>query len=223
MFLLVSSGALAVDRSVDELAEAAAEAEAGLDYELAGELWMEVILHPEVSEAQRFLGHLRSGIVQRVQSNNVEARIHFLYVLQHEPAFELGPEHAPKIRNFFELVRQEVRSGAETRGSSSAAPAPALAAPVPVDEGQGFPWLMAAGGGGVVVGVVVGVLGAMPLIEGTAAASDGAAAQSLVDYQAAQERYDGAKALEPLGAAGMVTGGVLVAAGVGALVMGAVE
>lgn len=104
----------------EETAERARFAERDLDYDRAADLWLEVIGNPATSEALRFEANLQAGAIERIRGNDTEARFHFQYVLRKAPDHRLPDDTPPKVRNFFELVRQEVRAEA-------ARPAPVVA------------------------------------------------------------------------------------------------
>lgn len=111
----------------DEVAARARFAESDLDYDRAADLWLEVIGNPDTTDALRFEANLQAGAIERIRGNDTEARFHFQYVLRKDPDFRLPDETPPKVRNFFELVRQEVK--AERARSAPGAPAPAAVAP----------------------------------------------------------------------------------------------
>jgi hypothetical protein len=112
----------------EELAERARFAEGDLDYDRAADLWLEVIGNPETSDTLRFEANLSAGAIERIRGNDTEARFHFQYVLRQDPEFRLPDDTPPKVRNFFELVRQEVK--AEIARSSVVTPErPTVTAP----------------------------------------------------------------------------------------------
>lgn len=112
-----------------QLADLARQAEEQLEYDRAIELWLELLARDRVSPRLRVEGHYRSGAIQRIRGHDVEARIHFRYVLTQQPGYELPPDTPPKIANFFEIVREEVQAEAAAAG-------PALEA-LQDDEGGG--------------------------------------------------------------------------------------
>ncbi len=135
--------------------EKAEAAEQNLEYEDAINLWLEVITHPDVQEEQLLNAHLRAGILQRVLKNDVEARIHFRFLLQKKPDYQLDPDLPPKIRGFFELIRQEVTMEADKAG-----PAPAPAAAPAEPAGLGLSTIVLGVGG------AVGALGLLTMVAG---------------------------------------------------------
>lgn len=79
-----------------------------LEYERAADELLAVITSPDATEEQLIEANLLAGIVKRVLGNNTEARLHFLYVLKRRPETTLEKGRSPKIRSFFNLVREEV-------------------------------------------------------------------------------------------------------------------
>jgi len=134
--LLIASVSWAQGSSVEELVERALKAERELDYDHASDLWIEVISHPHVSEDQRVFANFRAGSVACIRSKMVEARMHFTYVLERFPGYRLPPKTSPKIRNFFELVRQEVKGHMEKSPDhpKPPGPAPAVSGPESMDK-----------------------------------------------------------------------------------------
>jgi hypothetical protein len=111
ILLLLSSSALAQDAGVPTVGERltrARAAEANLEYQVAADELLAVISDPQATPPELLEANLRAGIVQRVLGNDVEARLHFVYVFQRMPDAELPAGQPPKIAAFFELVRQEV-------------------------------------------------------------------------------------------------------------------
>ena len=115
--------------SLDQLRARALAAEADFNYDRAVDLWVEIIARDDVTEAQRMEANLHAGKLTRALGRDMEARIHFLYVLRRDPEYRLPKDVSPKIRNFYELVRQEVRMNAP-------APSPAPASPSVLVEGS---------------------------------------------------------------------------------------
>jgi hypothetical protein len=222
-----------------ELAERARFAERDLDYDRAADLWLEVIGNPETTDALRFEANLSAGAIERIRGNDTEARFHFQYVLRKDPEHRLPDDTPPKVRNFFELVRQEVKAEA-TRAGAPAAPVP-IAAPPPekapppdavVDTGERpravdesalaiLPLsLLSMGGAAVffsVVGVALGgVFGGLAWNQYTAALASDVQVERVSSYEAAQTNAlvanlgYGAAALFFLAAVGLASaGGVL--------------
>lgn len=160
--------------SADQLIARAQAAETDLEYDDAADVWMAVIARDDLTDAQRLEANLNAGRIARIRGQDMEARMHFGYVLKRRPDYKLPAGTSPKVANFFELVRQELSSSDEGRPLSApqaptppataavAAPAtsrPALvAAPAPAAPERGFPWLLASGLGGAGVGLLtVGV------------------------------------------------------------------
>jgi hypothetical protein len=134
-------------------AEQARQAEASLDYDVAADLWLTVLGDASASDELVFEAHLRSGVVQTIRGNDTAARLHFRKVLREQPGYRLPEETPPKVRAFFELVREEV----ELEASPAARPAPASAdaepePPSTEPEGEGpvdvFPLLVTLSGAG---------------------------------------------------------------------------
>ncbi|MDP2341647.1 MAG: hypothetical protein Q8O67_11875 [Deltaproteobacteria bacterium] len=99
--------AVPVDSS---LLERARNAERELEYQQAKLMLVELFAAPGVTEPELIEGHLLAGSIERVLENDTEARLHFLYVLRRKPDHVLADDVPPKVRNFFELVREEVRA-----------------------------------------------------------------------------------------------------------------
>ncbi len=79
-----------------------------LEYDRARDILLVIIASPSANEQTLLDAHTLNGIVQRVLENDVEARLSFVYVLEHRPDYELPTGLSPKVTNFFELVRSEV-------------------------------------------------------------------------------------------------------------------
>lgn len=174
--LLLLSGSLRAERpEVEQLIERATRAEEGLDYDRASDLWIEVIAHPASTEEQRIVANFRAGSVARIRDKDVEARMHYVYVLERIPDYTLPDQTSPRIRNFFELVRQEVRSrlereesGAQERAAETPPPPPSPVEPeprggaaAPTDEApdDSPSLLLISGAAAVGVGAVLGAIG----------------------------------------------------------------
>lgn len=133
-----------------------------LEYEAARQELLDVIADPRATDEELVRAHMSAGEIARVMERDVDARMHFLYVLSRRPETTIPDDRPPKIRTFFELVRQEVK---DRDAQLAAATAPDPVAPTPeapiVDEGR--PPLLALTGGGILaIGaiVLVGALGA---------------------------------------------------------------
>jgi hypothetical protein len=108
--------AQAAGTSVKELMDYAMAAEKDLDYDRAVEFWNTVIAHPDITPEQRLFASVRAGTIERIRGRNLEARIHFQYVLKKAPDHQLPAGTEPKIKDFFELVRQEVKEELKKKG-----------------------------------------------------------------------------------------------------------
>jgi hypothetical protein len=160
------------------------------------------------TEAERLEANLWAGAAHRVLGQDTDARLHFLYVLRREPGRPAPADFAPKIADFYALVREEVTM-------STTSPAPASAPPEPPPPtGPGLPAIGAVGGSALVlVGSAAVVVGAGPWF-----AHDAARTALL---QAAQEGSDGTEAANRQAAAResweswggpLVVGGAIAAA-----------
>jgi hypothetical protein len=119
-FLVWGASALAqgTGTSVPELMGYAKAAEADLDYDRAIEFWNTIIAHPDVNATQRMEASVSAGIIERIRGKSLEARIHFQYVLKKDIAHQLPKETEPKIKDFFELVRKEVKAELVRQGKT---------------------------------------------------------------------------------------------------------
>ena len=79
-----------------------------MEYTMASTILMTIITSPTATEVQRRQAHLLNGRVLRIMGKDVEARLSFIYVLKHDPSIALPDDAAPKVKSFYELVRQEV-------------------------------------------------------------------------------------------------------------------
>ena len=103
----------------EDLAEAKG-AEAELDYQRAKILLVGLLDRPDLSETESLEAHYLAGQIERILGNDTEARLHFMSVLNKQPDWPLATETPPKVRTFFELVREEVK---ERRRAEEAAKA----------------------------------------------------------------------------------------------------
>ena len=154
LFAVLAAAAISTTPAV--LLENARNAERELEYQQAKHTLVELFAAPGVSEQDLIEGHLLAGGIERVLENDTEARLHFLYVLRRRPDYVLPDESPPKVRNFFELVREEVRS--ELKKAEPVKPAE-VAPPVVKETSLLGP--VVAGVGGVVAasGVVAAMMG----------------------------------------------------------------
>jgi hypothetical protein len=112
---------------VSELIGWAQKAESDLEYDRAAEFWSSIIAHPEATQEEKVNASLHAGIIERVRGNRAEARDHFEYVLRRDIEHQLPKNTEPKIVNFFELIREELKiqgapgpnGAAQTQGPST--------------------------------------------------------------------------------------------------------
>ena len=144
-----------------ELLAAAKRAERDLEYPQAKTILVELFCTPGVSDAALLEGHFLAGAIERVLENDTEARLHFLSVLKRQPDYPLAEDTPPKVRNFFELVREEVKAELQRNELPPQPPQPP-----PVKE-TSLLGPVVAGVGGVVaaVGVVTAVVGEVTFAE----------------------------------------------------------
>ena len=109
MLFAVAAAAALISATPAALLETARNAERELEYQQAKAALVELFAAPGVTEEELIQGHLLAGGIERVLENDTEARLHFLYVLRRRPDHALAESQPPKVRNFFELVREEVR------------------------------------------------------------------------------------------------------------------
>lgn len=146
MWLGLLVGAQAPSTAVQSHIDRGKELIDKLEYEAAVDELVIAADSPDASPEQRVEANLYAGIANRVLGKDVDAKLNFVFVLKNDPTARLPEGTAPKINNFFELVRQEVEL---TRVRPAPPPAP-----VP-EEGLGvLVWL-----GGAVLGV--GTVGAV--------------------------------------------------------------
>ena len=106
--LTFSAFAGAQDKSVRAMIDEARELEGELQYDLAAERLLEAIADGRATGEELIEANLRAGIINRIIDNDVDARLHFNYVLQRAPETKLPAGLAPKITTFFELIRREI-------------------------------------------------------------------------------------------------------------------
>jgi len=146
-----------------ELLAAAKPAERDLEYPQAKTILVELFSTPGVSDAALLEGHFLAGAIERVLENDTAARLHFLSVLQRQPDYPLAEDTPPKVRNFFELVREEVKAELQRNELPPQPPQP----PQPPMKETSLLGPVVAGVGGVVaaVGVVTAVVGEVTFAE----------------------------------------------------------
>ncbi len=95
--------------TAEEQLERARELYAELEYPAALEEAVEVTARPDATEDERTRAHLLAGIVARIMERDVDARMHFLRVLEKNPYEKLPPGQPPKIVTFYDLIQKEVQ------------------------------------------------------------------------------------------------------------------
>jgi len=140
-----------------DLSEARA-AEADLDYQRAKILLVGLLDRSDLSEQEQLESHFLAGQIERILGNDTEARLHFFSVLSKKPDWVLAPETPPKVRTFFELVREEVKE--RQRAEEAKKPVVVEAPPPPPPPSPILGTVVAGSGGAVLVaGVAAGVVG----------------------------------------------------------------
>jgi hypothetical protein len=129
-----------------------------LEYEEAGDELTQAAIDPTASEEERIRANLLAGIAHRVTGRDVEARANFRYVLQRNPNWQLADDTPPKVRLFFETVRQEL---AGERASNNPIPTTSIAPAASAEPGT--PIILIAGGTVTATGAVVAVAGTVGL------------------------------------------------------------
>jgi hypothetical protein len=127
-----------------------------LEYEAARQELLDVIADPRASEDELLRAHMSAGEIARVMERDVDARMHFLYVLSRKPDMVMPDDRPPKIRTFFELLRQEVRDrdARDAALAGRAVESAPEATPSSSEKTRGTPYLAIAGGGVLALGVV---------------------------------------------------------------------
>jgi len=112
----LSSAICADNAEALSLSELAAQKAENLDYDEAANLYNEVILTDGAQEETLVKARLALGRIEVIRRNLVDARFHFEWVLTKRPQLVLPDSESPKVRNFFEQVRDEVQQpgGAKT-------------------------------------------------------------------------------------------------------------
>lgn len=139
------------------LLASAKRSERELEYPQAKTILVELFSTPGVSDAALIEGHFLAGAIERVLENDTEARLHFLYVLKRQPDYALADDAPPKVRNFFELVREEVK--AEKKADVVVVPPPPPPPVEPPAKSLVGPVVAGVGGLVAVVGVTAAVVG----------------------------------------------------------------
>jgi hypothetical protein len=134
------------------------KAMAALEYETAAYELMLAATDPKATEAQRVHAHLRAGIAHRILGRDTDARVNFRYVLLRAPTTTLDESTSPKVRLFFESVRQEI--DAERASAPVAQPVVEAAAAPPAEPAREG---MSAG---AMAGAAVAALGVVTLVGG---------------------------------------------------------
>jgi hypothetical protein len=202
-----------------------------LDYRLALDDLNDVIGDERASEEQLLEAHLWAGIVQRVLQNDVDARLHFSWVLKRRPSTSLPPDQPPKVTVLFEMIRDEVESReieTEPSPSPSPSPSPAPAAtavtpapapaplPAPTDD-DGFAIITIGGGAVAALGAAAVVAGAITWGAGIAMFAFGSSQSTQVaalQWSAPSEAAQLAgQIILPVGAVVLVIGGATTAVG----------
>lgn len=78
-----------------------------LEYDRAAALLTEVIVDEAASLPQKQQARVLLARVEVIRGYNAEARAHYTWLLEQDPTFALGPDEPPKVRGFFELVRED--------------------------------------------------------------------------------------------------------------------
>lgn len=164
-----------------KLASAQAAA-AALDLDIARDLLLDVVTDPAATPEQQRRAHLLAGEVDRILGKDVDARMHFMWVLQRDPDTQLPPDKPPKISAFFELVRAEVKDrdalGTTASPRSATTPVASTPAETPAETPQEQP----ASSANTLPLVVTGI-GAVGAVSGLALAFVGESQFAQTDAQ----------------------------------------
>ncbi len=141
-----------------EVLVSARAAEADLDYPKARALIGELLARSDAAPVEVLQAHVLAGQIERTSGNDDGAREHFLIVLRKDPAWVLPDNAPPKVRTFFELLREDVQAERREAEKIMVAPTPTTTAPAKASPVAGF---VVGGVGAVVVvaGAVTGVVG----------------------------------------------------------------
>ena len=166
-----------------------------LEYETAAYELMLAATDPSATEKERVHAHLRAGIAHRILGRDTDARANFRYVLLRAPSTTLDAATSPKVRLFFESVRQEI----DAEHAAQSANASASAAAVATARGNAEPGATSSAppsgmSAGALAGVVVVVLGVAALVGGAGGVAyaesslgdDGACDAGAFEFGAAQ-------------------------------------
>jgi hypothetical protein len=143
-----------------------------LEYEQAADELTQAAVDPAATEEERIRANLLAGIAHRVIGRDVEARSNFRYVLLRSPGWQLGDDTPPKVRLFFETVRQELL--AERAPPTQQDPPPTAAPPATTTPVADAPMAGAtiAGGALTAAGALAVVVGAGGLLFAETALAD---------------------------------------------------
>jgi hypothetical protein len=173
-----------------------------LEYEQAAAELMEAAVDPTATDEERIQANLLAGIAHRVSGHDAEATTCFRYVLLRKPDWQLADDTSPKVKLFFESIRQEL--AAEQTQNSSAPVASAASTAQNSSSTLGF------------VGVGVGVLGIAAVLAGSGGVVFAEA--SLADPSKPGEARTGLRSLGQWCTGGAAVGAALVAVGTTAFV-----
>lgn len=193
-----------------------------LEYETAAEELTIAAIDENANEEERIEANLYAGMAHRILNRDVDAKLNFVYVLKHRPQTRLPAGTSPKIRNFFELIRQEVEltrprpddrpakattvaptSTDKTKGGSPTAK-PSATATEPMEGGSTLP----------LFGGVVAAAGAGLLLIGAAGAAGAEFSLGLTEVSSTNKElayvgFYGALATAAVGAVAIGVGGAL--------------
>jgi len=184
-----------------EVLVAARAAEAELDYPKARSLITELLARTDAAPLEVLEAHVLAGQIERTAGNDDGAREHFLFVLRRDVAWTLPANAPPKVRTFFELVRDDVVA------ESKATVAPAIA------DG---PLLSPATKAPPIAGFVVAGVGAAVAVAGVATAAIGES--GFADAGSAFEERASNRAVALAGWSGVAVGVVVGVVGIALLV-----
>lgn len=223
-FVLVFLAVAATPETVAVKLERAQSAAAALELDVARDVLLDVVTDARATEDELRRAHLLAGEVDRILGKDVDARMHFMWVLQRDPEARLPPDKPPKITAFFELVRGEVK-GATSR-TKPAPPGPDAISPTststtssttsststsPTSASSPSP-----AGPGISLPMIVAGVGAAGVLAGVAMA--GAGEVGFANSNAPWDQRGGAQALALTGYGVAVSS--LAVAGVGVFLMG---
>lgn len=128
-FLVLSAALLAPDPAAQAQLERGHAAVRELEYEAAAEEFMGVATSTNASDEQKLEANLHAGIAHRILGNNVEAKLHFMYVLTRVPDTPLPQGQPPKVTGFYELIRDEAVQLRQLQAVAGRAQADSTSAP----------------------------------------------------------------------------------------------